>query len=142
MKWQFVLTNTTCQTEILALLGTELQTHLLSKSHIHKKNYFLCFHKNMTCLNAVLLRMCQIFSVSCKIVCLWVTTNCCFMSSVLQRENIYFSMAYMSKLVSHGDDSIYLQHLCCYHVSLCVVTVAMVFQDVYMHFVICGIEIN
>ena len=39
--------------------------------------------KKKTCLNVGLLRSCQVFSVSCKIVYGGVKTNCCFMSDML-----------------------------------------------------------
>jgi hypothetical protein len=60
-----------------------LQMHLLSKSCIHKNIASDIFHKNIIYLNVCLLRICQVFSVSCKIVSSWVTTDCCFMSDMI-----------------------------------------------------------
>jgi hypothetical protein len=44
----------------------------------------------MTCLNVSLLRVCQVFSVSCKAVHRWVTTNCCFMSDTCSKQSLSF----------------------------------------------------
>jgi len=43
----------------------------------------ICFSKNITCLYGGPLRICQVFSLSCKTVYRCVMTYCCFMSDVL-----------------------------------------------------------
>jgi len=45
---------------------------------------YLYFRKNMACLSVDLLRICQVFSVSCKTAYRWITTNCCFMCGIQQ----------------------------------------------------------
>jgi hypothetical protein len=47
-----------------------------------KKCLSLNFRKNITSVSVGLFRISQIFPVSCKIVCRWVMTNCCFMSDI------------------------------------------------------------
>jgi hypothetical protein len=48
-----------------------------------KKRLLLCFSENITCLHGGLLRICQVFSLSCKTVYRCVMTYCCFMFNVL-----------------------------------------------------------
>ena len=63
----------------------------LSRKHTFCQNlvstkqicFSLYFRKNVTCLNVSLLGICQVFSVSCKTACRWVTTSGCFLSDVL-----------------------------------------------------------
>jgi hypothetical protein len=45
--------------------------------------FSLYFRKNTTCLSVGLLRICQVFSVSCKTVCRWLRSNCCLTSDVI-----------------------------------------------------------
>jgi hypothetical protein len=60
-------------------------TLLRSKYRVHKKNYLsLYFRKSLICLS-VGLRIGQIFPASCKTVCWLVTTNCCFMSDIIEK---------------------------------------------------------
>ena len=81
MKRQFLATHTILQTEIPALLDSCVTNTPLSKCCVHKKNcLYLFVRKSITCLHVGLLRIGQVFSVSCKIVYQWVTTYCSFMS--------------------------------------------------------------
>jgi hypothetical protein len=57
--------------------------HICENVVFTKNCFFLYFHENITCLSVGLLMICQVFSVSCKIVYRWVTANCCFMSDIL-----------------------------------------------------------
>jgi hypothetical protein len=84
MKQQFVVIHTIPQTEIPALLDSWVTNTPSVKCCVHKKIAFsLHFSKSITCLHVSLLRICKVFSLTCKSVYLWVTTNCCFMSNVL-----------------------------------------------------------
>jgi len=73
VKQQFLVTHTIRQTKI------GLRTHLLSKCCVHSKT---ACRKSITCLSVGLLQIGQTFSVSCKTVYRWFTTNCCFMSDI------------------------------------------------------------
>ena len=91
MKLQCVINCTTCQTEIPTLQDTWIKkTHLLSKCCDNKKLLLPRFCDNITCLSVGLLRICQVFSVSCKIVYWWITTNCCFMNDIVMTLNTVF----------------------------------------------------
>ena len=59
-----------------------LQTEVLSKFSNHKQNRTVKFHKNVTCLNGGLLRIRQVFPVSCETLYRWVRTNCCFIGDI------------------------------------------------------------
>lgn len=47
-----------------------------------KKSFFQYFSKNTKSLIVSLPRIVQVFSLSCKIVCRWVTTDFCFMNYI------------------------------------------------------------
>lgn len=80
-KGQFVVPHTTDQSEIPALQDSWVTNTPSVKMLCPQKNCLsLHFHKNITCLDVSLLRICQVFSVSPKTVCQWVMTNCCCMS--------------------------------------------------------------
>jgi hypothetical protein len=68
VKQLIVVTNTIRETEILALLDSWVTTHLLSSVLLTTKLLlFLFFLENMTCLYIGVLRIYQVFSLSCKI---------------------------------------------------------------------------
>jgi hypothetical protein len=46
------------------------------------KNCFSFFYYKNLCLNVGLLRICELYSVFCKILCQWSTTNCSFLSDI------------------------------------------------------------
>ena len=51
-----------------------------------KENCFsVYFLKIITFLNVGLLRICQVLSFSCRIVCWWVTTICCFIGGITRQ---------------------------------------------------------
>jgi hypothetical protein len=79
MKQQFVVTHTIHQSETSALTDSWFKNAPVKMLGAQEK----VLRKNTTCLNVRLLRIRQFFSVSCKIVFLWVMTNCCFMGDVL-----------------------------------------------------------
>jgi hypothetical protein len=84
MKQQFVVTHTIRQTEVTALQDRWVANTPCAKLLCpQKKLLSLYFRKNITCLSVGLLRIGQVFSVSCKIGYRWVTTKCCFMSDIL-----------------------------------------------------------
>ena len=66
------------------------------------------FCKNITCLSVVLLRICQVLSVSRKTVYRWVMTNCCFMSDILEHTYLQTDMVFVM------DHSVII---CCIQVS-------------------------
>jgi hypothetical protein len=77
MKQQHV-THTVHQTEILTLLWV---TNVPSiKMYPQTSSFSLYFHKNVTCLDVDLLQICQVLSVSFKIVYKWARANCCSLS--------------------------------------------------------------
>ena len=89
MKRQFVVTHTILQTEISALLDSWV-TNTPVKMLCPQKNLLsFHFHKNGTCLSVGLLMIAQVFSVSCKIVCCWVLTYCCFMNNICSSHTQY-----------------------------------------------------
>jgi hypothetical protein len=47
-----------------------------------KKNRTVKLHKNVTCLNGGILRIRQVFPVSCETLYRWVRTNCCFIGDI------------------------------------------------------------
>lgn len=61
----------------------ELQTHLLSMSYVHTHTHKTCsslyFCKNIKCLNFCLLRICQVFTLSCETLYQWVMASYCCM---------------------------------------------------------------
>jgi len=65
--------------------------HTFCRNVVTTKHCFsLYFLKNITCWSAGLLRIYQVYSISCKSVYRWVTKYCCFMSDVSPRPNCYF----------------------------------------------------
>jgi len=70
MKQQFLVTHTTCQTEILALLDSWVtNTSSVKMMCTWKHSLSLHCHKTITCLNVGLLRISlKFFSVSCNTV--------------------------------------------------------------------------
>jgi hypothetical protein len=79
MKNKFVVTYAIRRTEIPALLNTWVTNAPSVKILSTKKNcYSSFFLKIMTCLNVESVT----FSVFCKTVYPWVTTNCCFMRDI------------------------------------------------------------
>ena len=70
MKWQFDITHTIQRAEILAVLDIQVTNTLSVKMLCPKKKTACCyiFLKNFTCLSVGLLRVCEVFSVSCKTV--------------------------------------------------------------------------
>jgi hypothetical protein len=73
------VTHTFCHTHLLS--NTPSVTHTFYPKQ--KENRFsLRFRKNTKCFNICLSKFCQDFSVSCKIACRWVMTNCCFVSDI------------------------------------------------------------
>jgi hypothetical protein len=93
-KKQVFVTHTVPPTEIPALLNIWV-TNTPVKMLCQRKLLFLYFRKNRTCLIVGLMRVGQAFSVSCKNVSPWVTTNCCFMSDL--SPNLYIcTLVYLS----------------------------------------------
>jgi hypothetical protein len=83
MKQQFVITQThnssNCDFYIIRQLGYK---HTSSQNlHLQKISFPYIFVKIY--LHTDVLRICQVFSVSCKTVNCWVRTYCCFMSNIL-----------------------------------------------------------
>ena len=89
IKQQFFITHTIFQTEIPALMDSWVTNQPSVKMLCPQK-----IHRNITCLSVGLSRIGQVFSVSCKIVCLWVMTNCCFISNTPS----YLFMVYLTVL--------------------------------------------
>ena len=100
MKQQFVVTHTINQTEIPSLLDSCV-TNRPSLKILYKK-YFLYFRKNMTRLNVGLLRICQVFSFSCKIVYRWHTRICSFMSDM--RNVVWPTISFRER---HGANTVW-----------------------------------
>ena len=97
MGQHFIITHTICQTEILYYQTLGLKRHIMSKCCVYKKNrYSLYFHKNVICICVGLLRTGQVV-VSCKTVCQWVMTNCCFMSDILLYHGIWYKQLNWSR---------------------------------------------
>ena len=83
MKRQVVSNHTIPQNGIPALLDNSVTSTTSVKMLYTQENcFFLYFVNNTTCLRVGLLRIGEVFSVSCEIVCRWVTTNCCSMSDI------------------------------------------------------------
>jgi len=81
--------------------------HTFCQNFVSTKNCFsLYLHKNITCLCIGLLSICQVFSVPCKTVYQWVTTNCCFISNVLPPSLQWISFRWKVKLLRGGNEMI------------------------------------
>jgi hypothetical protein len=95
MKQQFIVTHTIRQIEIFALLDSWVTSTPSVKTLCPRKTRFsLYFRQHITHLIVGVLVMCQTFSVSCKIVYRWVTTNCCFMSDIVHPQTKLKSRAH------------------------------------------------
>ena len=78
MKQQFVINHT-----IPALLGSCVKNTTSGKILCpQESSLFLYFRQNKRGSNFGLLRIYEVFYVSCKTVYRWVTTNCCFISDI------------------------------------------------------------
>jgi hypothetical protein len=74
-----------------------LKTHLLSKCCIHKKFLSFYFHKNTNTLTCWFIKgLSSLFSLSCRIVCWWVITNCSFMSDMHTR--CFYCLTHIAEL--------------------------------------------
>jgi hypothetical protein len=82
MKRQVVANHTICQNWTPALLDSSVTNTTCQNVVYTRKLLFLYFVNNTTCLHVGLLRISEVFSVSCEIACRWVTTNCCSMSDI------------------------------------------------------------
>jgi hypothetical protein len=65
--------------------------HTFCQNVVTKKHRFsLYFLKNIKCWSVGVLRIYEVYSISCKSVYRWVTKYCCFMSDVSPRPNCFF----------------------------------------------------
>ena len=86
----FVVTHTLRQTDIPTSLHSWVTNTPSVKMLCQQQNCLsLHFHKNITCFSVGLLRISQVFSVCCKIVCRWVMTHCCFKGNIVFSVNKY-----------------------------------------------------
>lgn len=70
MKWQFVITDAICHTEILALQDSWVANTLSVKMLCSQKNCCSWYlHKNVACRSVGLLRNRPVIPISCNIVC-------------------------------------------------------------------------
>ena len=97
MKRPFVVTHKIRQTEIAALLDSWVTNTPVKMLCPHKICLSFYFLKNMTCLSGGLLRVGQVFFVSCKIVYRWVTTNFHYMNNIF-----YLKIDYYALVISNG----------------------------------------
>jgi hypothetical protein len=109
MRQQFVITHAIYQTMISTLLDSWVTNAPSIKMLCPQKKSCLSidFRKNMTCLHVGLLRIWQVFSVSCIFVYWWVMTNCSLMSDMFVtdlNESVWAHMA---------DESTFLQPCNC-----------------------------
>jgi len=82
MKPPFVVTHTIRQTQIPVLQDVCVTNTISVKMCPHKNCFSFYIRKNTTCLSGGLLRISQVFSVSCKIMYQWVTINCRYMKDI------------------------------------------------------------
>jgi hypothetical protein len=83
MKQQFAVTHTIRQTEIPASLLDSWFTNMPSVKMLCPQKHMCPYTFIKTCLCSDLLRIGQVSSISCKIVCGWITTNCSFMGDIV-----------------------------------------------------------
>jgi hypothetical protein len=84
MTQQFVVTHTSAQIEIDTLLNSWVTNTPSVKMVCQKRKASpYIFTKTQRAYVLILLRICQVFSLSCKIVYWWVMKNYCFMSVIL-----------------------------------------------------------
>jgi len=82
MKLQFVIVHTISQNWDSFITRQMGYQHTLCQNAVSTKyRMSLHFCKNITCSGVGLLKIGQVFFVSCKIVYLWVMTNCFFRST-------------------------------------------------------------
>jgi hypothetical protein len=78
MEQQFVISRTVCQTEICTLLNSwVINTPSKKMLCLIKNSLSLYFHNTITCLSVGVLKIGQVYSVTCKFLYRWVTRNCC-----------------------------------------------------------------
>ena len=92
MKRQYVVTHTVSQTEISTLLDSWFKnTPSVEMLFLQKNIASLCILiLKKSCPHVELLRICQGFSLSCKIVYPFVRTSCCFVSDMMLMSRMAF----------------------------------------------------
>ena len=88
MQQQVVVTYTISQSEILVSLDIWVKKTPSVKivcTHTQKFRFSLYFRKNITCLSAGLLMICQAFFLAPLKLSRWVTTNCPFMITSIDK---------------------------------------------------------
>jgi len=99
MKRTSVLTHTIRQTQIPVLQDVCVTNTTSVKMRPHKNCFSFYIRKNTTCLSGGLLRIGQVFSVSCKIMYQWVMTNCLYMQDIF-----CWIIDYCTLVISNGQN--------------------------------------